>query len=69
MACENAGLTPPKEISEFFGDNEPVSDGILVDIDEITSQYSYEDFKAPNWKIDLNKMPKDIRYILVWLSY
>lgn len=69
-ACEDAQVAPPKEVKEFFaGSEESVPDGILADIDEAISAYSYEEFEAPNWKIDLNKVPKDVNFIFVWLSY
>lgn len=66
-ACQKAGVSPPEEIWEFFGNEDPDEAGVQVDIKEAVENYSAEN--VDGFQVDLKKLPKNIRYIRFVNSY
>ncbi len=65
--CQEAGVTVPKEVQEFFGWESPDENGIVVDIKEAVTPYNadYQD----GFEVDITKLPKDVKIIRFYNSY
>jgi len=73
-ACEAAGVNPPKEVSEFFGDNDPDPDGVVHELASGRNgcewSSSHEAAEASESEeagvlIELSKLPKGVTKIRV----
>lgn len=67
QAMEAAELPIPAELEEYFGEDGPDEDGVIVDIDDATEgDLMYEDGEV---LIDLSKLPEGVTHIKVIASY
>lgn len=69
-SCVIADIDPPKEVMDFFGDDEPDPCGIKEDIsDEKTFILEYESESESGFEILVSKIPKKytrIRFVNSW---
>jgi len=65
--CVDAGIEPPKEVNDFFNGKVPDDAGVEVNIKEAVKEYHAE--MQEGLEVDLQKLPKDIRYIRFVNSY
>lgn len=69
-ACHDAGVPPPKELSDYFEDIHPKhieANGMEVDVGPALQDYRGEDEEGVEF--DLDKLPEGVRRIRVILSY
>jgi len=59
--CAEAGVDLPKEVSEFFDDSEPDPKGVEIKIPDAIEPWAND--MAQGFQIDLDKLPKDVKYI------
>lgn len=67
-ACVEGGIEPPEEVHEFFGWEEPTDYGIEVDLKKICEKYNRHNGED-GWKIEISKLPPNIKYICFINSY
>lgn len=67
--CEEAEVNIPKEVEEFFNDEEPDKKGVIIDIREMECCKEWGDDSREGFEIDIAKIPKDIKIIRFYNSY
>jgi len=69
-ACRAAGVTPPKDVENFFGGEAPDPLGVVVRIagTAAVQQYAPHD-SADGFEVHIDKLPKDVKVIRFWNSY
>lgn len=63
--CLELKILIPKEVSDYFGDEDPDPSGVLVEI-------PYEDYSAEDIEgieIEVSKIPKDVKIIRFYNSW
>lgn len=67
-ACKKAKVELPGAVEDFFDevDDPNTVPGVPVDIDKLLQKYSND--AEDGYELDLQKLPKDIRYIRVSFS-
>lgn len=69
-ACIAAETTPPKEVMEFFGHEDPDDSGVEVEIEDTDAVSEYSDeYSAHGYEIDIRKLPKDVHILRFYNSY
>lgn len=68
-ACEAAGIEVPKEVQEFFGYEEPDTNGVVVPIENTMAVGSFEDDGRQGFTVEIDKLPPDVKIVRFWLSY
>lgn len=69
-ACEAAGIDVPKEVREYFGDEDPRdAPGQVIDITAAKRDWSDPDACAQGYEIDITKLPEGVRYIRVYNAW
>lgn len=66
-ACEDADVEIPKDILDFFGDEEPDGKSLWLNEDEVSNDALSGDRYEKI--INIDKLPKDIKLIRVRLLY
>jgi|APSaa5957512622_1039677.scaffolds.fasta_scaffold192938_2 hypothetical protein len=64
-ACEEAGIEPPREVSEFFQWRTPDDNGIEVEI----ASREYQADMCDIWEVKVADIPSDITVIRFTNSY
>lgn len=70
-ALVEANLPIPEELSEWFGERDPVEEqleGIEVNIDEAVRRVGGVDMENI-WEVDITKLPEGVRFIRFTNSY
>jgi hypothetical protein len=60
-ACQRAGVDPPEDLWHFFNNEDPDDAGVQVDIKDAVEEY--HDSSSMGFQVDLEKLPKGIRYV------
>jgi len=60
-ACMEANVEVPDELRDFFGGDYPDEAGVEVDVKEATEEY--HDESRSGFQVDLQKLPKGIKYL------
>ena len=67
-ACELAGVKPPDEVIDFFGDESPEDrPGREVELGNAAKEYSGD--MQDGYEIDVTALPAGVRFIRVYNSY
>jgi hypothetical protein len=66
-ACKLAGVPIPKEITDFFGDEDPDPAGVVHDLENIVRESSPE--SENRFEIDLDQLPPHVKTIRFVNSY
>lgn len=68
--CKDLNLSLPDEAYKYFGDGERSEFGVTIDHYELPIECREEYYKESEsgYRIDLDKLPKDVRYLEVYLS-
>lgn len=65
--CQNAGVSIPDEVEDFFGGENPGDKpGLEIDIDEASQEWS--DDHREGFEIDISKLPKGLKFIRFYMS-
>lgn len=67
--CEAAGVSAPREVDEFFNDEEPDKDGVVVELSYETGVSDYNEEMENGYQIDITKLPKDVTIVRFVNSY
>ena len=73
--CLKAKVTPPKEVLDFFADEEPDEAGVRISLDYFvgTKAYpavtEYSEEMGQGYEVDLRKLPADIKILRFVNSY
>lgn len=68
-ACRAAKVEVPEEVQRFFDDHEPDELGIEVDVrDNRQCTTEFSDDCREGYVVDLEKLPRGVRYLRVYLS-
>lgn len=66
--CEEADVPIPKEVEEFFDDEEPGDrPGMEIDLGDAVSEYNAD--MMDGYEIDITKLPPGVKIIRVYNSY
>lgn len=68
-ACRKARIDVPKEVCEFFNDEEPDDAGVEIDLMEHECCSDAGEDMVDGYEIDLTKLPKDVTKIRFTISY
>lgn len=66
-SCQDAGVTVPEEVQEFFEDEPPDESGVVVSLPSDT----YTEWRTEcywGYEIDLTKLDKNIKLLRVYLG-
>ena len=66
--CCEAGVDLPKKVSEFFDDTEPDPKGVEIDIKDAVEEWNDGEM-SEGFQVDLEKLPKGVKYIRFYNSY
>jgi len=68
--CEDAKVTIPKEVVNFFHGEPPDDDGILIDLEQLPccKVYSGEE-SAEGVEIDISRLPENVKKIRFYNSF
>jgi len=65
-ACRDAKISPPKEVSEYFEYNDPNENGVHV---ELKNYMNIGEEGSDKYYVELNLVPKDVKFIVFSISY
>lgn len=68
-SCVEAGVEPPDDVVEFFGDEEPDPAGVEVDLEECGAATEYSAEGRDGYEVDVTKLPKGVsivRFVNSW---
>lgn len=68
-ACEKAGIDPPDEVDDFFDGEAPNDAGVKVDAEEDEAVEELEEDGTSGFKVDITKLPKDVRFIIFYNAW
>lgn len=71
-SCEDAGISPPKEVRDFFNDETPDPAGVEINLKDKKYKDAVKVYHAEmqeGFEIDLTKLPDDIKVIRFVNSY
>lgn len=68
-ACEKAGIDPPEEVDDFFEGEAPNEAGVSVDAEDSEAVEEVDDGDSRGFKVDVTKLPKDVRFIIFTNSW
>lgn len=74
-ACIDAGIDPPDEVDNFFQDNDPNGPGGEIrlidrgDNPKVEGVRKYSTDGSSGYEVDLERLPKNIRYIRFYNSW
>jgi hypothetical protein len=77
-ACETAGIQVPKEVSDFFCDDTPDSNGVIVPLHKHANRTStyhkaiteiHVGYPEAGFYVDVTKLPPDVKIIKFWNSW
>lgn len=60
--CEEAGVTIPDEVWEFFNHETPNEAGVTVNVDKFVTKLSPHE-GADGWEIDIGKLAKELPHV------
>lgn len=66
-ACRDAGVNPPDEVTDFFGDSDPEGPGAEVDLGEAMCRWS-DDYRQ-GLEVDLSELDPKVRLIRFYNSW
>jgi hypothetical protein len=66
--CEKMGISPPQEVWEFFGKEEPDPAGVITELPAECITPIEEEFREGCY-IDIRKLPLDVKIIKFVNSY
>ena len=67
-ACEKAGIDTPEEVIDFFADEPPDENGVVVYIEETDYCKEWKDDMKEGFEIEVYKLPKDVKIIRFYNS-
>ncbi len=67
-ACVAAGVDCPREVSVFFQGEEPIPEGVEVEINEAVEPWNNGDMQE-GFQVCLEKLPPNVKYIRFINSY
>ena len=68
-SCSKAGITPPKEVDDFFNGVPPDDAGVEIELEEHPSCQEYRDEMREGFQVEVSKLPKNVRFIRFYNSY
>jgi len=68
-ACEAAGIASPAEVMEFFNDEEPDPDGVVVNIENTMAVGEFENEDRWGFVVELDKLPPDVKLVRFWIAH
>lgn len=68
-ACIFAGIEVPDEVLEFFNYEPPDDLGIEIDLEDDKYSSEYQTDGSEGYLVELNKLPKEIKFIRFYNSY
>jgi hypothetical protein len=73
-ACQKAGVAPPKEVTDFFGDEVPDPAGIQVDLIPYPKPWAsgvseYKTEYTDGFEVDLRKLDPDLKILRFYCSW
>ncbi len=66
-SCVSMNISVPEEVLEFFDYGKPDDKGREIYLTD--TEYEWHDENYSGYEIELSKIPKDIKYIRVYISY
>ncbi len=66
-ACKELGINPPNEVDQFFNNVAPDPNGVKVNIEAATKEWSDEDRKG--LEVEVDKIPKHVKVIRFYNSW
>jgi hypothetical protein len=71
--CKDAGVDPPDQVRNFFGDESPDEAGVVVEERELQQVGALKECRphesAQGYEVDLRKLPPDIKIIRFYNSW
>jgi hypothetical protein len=68
-ACRKAGVSPPKEVQDFFNWENPDDAGVEVDLHKAGCIRDYSADSASGYEVDVSKLPPGVSIIRVYNSW
>jgi len=74
-SCVEAGVSPPKPVTDFFGHSDPDDAGVVVELSSYSADKQHpccEDWMADmgsGFEVELAKLPPDVKRLRFWVSY
>jgi hypothetical protein len=71
-ACKAAGIAIPVAVTNYFGSEEPDTNGVEVDEDrliELGAATEFNDDMQDGFDIHIDKLPKDVKVVRVYNSW
>ena len=71
-ACDAAGITPPREVSDFFGGECPDESGVRVELQYPKLHPSVQEWRGnatSGYEVDLRKLPPDVTVLRFFNSW
>lgn len=68
-ACSEAGVEPPVEVLEFFGDEDPDDAGVVVGLGDHSCVKEYRAEMQQGFEIVIDALPKDVKIIRFYNSW
>lgn len=67
LACEQAGIEIPEDISDYFDGEKPDSAGMEIKIEKAVTEF--EDDYRHGFEVDVSKLPEGLTIIRFFNSY
>lgn len=69
--CEEAGISPPKEVDSFFESVPPDPKGVEIDLDGMKNGpvSAWRNDSCDGYEVDLTKLPKDVTVLRFYNSW
>lgn len=72
-ACEEAGISPPQDVVEFFNHEEPDDTGTTVTLGGYDSKHpsceKWRDDSTEGFQVDITRLPEGTRYVRFYCSW
>lgn len=69
-ACDLVGVSPPKEVIDFFEGDKPDGAGVVINLrDHPSVSVWHEAYVRSTYEVDLAKLPKDVTFLRFYNRY
>ena len=71
-ACLVAGVPPPSELNEFFGDEDPDDSGVEIgkpELIKLGAVREWSDDCRSGFEVIIDKLPENVKIVRFWNSY
>lgn len=68
-ACNEAGVTIPSKVLEFFNHEEPDDAGVSIALEGTPAVKEYTADMREGFEVEISKLPASVKFIRFWNSY